>query len=99
MIRAALLRKEAKIFDKVASTMIAGLDATETKFFAHEGEVQEAKEVTAWSERRQMAELIARVFGEFYQKEDESKKGDFLNLNVFLQIVQKAEAERGIAPA
>lgn len=98
-IRAALIKKDQKIFDKVATVITDGLEAQETKFFSHLGRITDYRNVTNFGERRQYAELVAKIFGEFYQKEDESKKGNVINLNLFLGIVQKAEIERGLARA
>lgn len=50
-----------KIVDRIAE----GLDAEETKFFQHEGVVTEQRNVVAWSERRQYAELAAEFGGYF----------------------------------
>jgi hypothetical protein len=40
-----------------------GLEATETKFFQHEGRVTDSKELINWSERRAYAELAAEYGG------------------------------------
>lgn len=99
LIRAALLVKDKKIFQKVATVLSDGLEAQETKFFSHLGKIRETRNVVNFGERRQYAELVARIFGEFYQKEDETKKGNVINLNLFLGIVRKAELERGLVEA
>jgi hypothetical protein len=49
--------------DQIAKTIADGMAATETKFFSHEGVVQDKREVPAWSERRQYAELAAEYGG------------------------------------
>ena len=47
----------------IAKAIADGMAATETKFFSHEGVVQDQREVPAWSERRQYAELAAEYGG------------------------------------
>ena len=47
----------------IAKTIADGMAATETKFFSHEGLVQDQRDVPAWSERRQYAELAAEYGG------------------------------------
>jgi hypothetical protein len=47
----------------IAKTIADGMAATETKFFSHEGMVQDQRDVPAWSERRQYAELAAEYGG------------------------------------
>lgn len=47
----------------LVSYLRAGLDAMETKFFSKDGEVVEQVDVIAWSERRQYAELVAKMMG------------------------------------
>lgn len=49
--------------EQIAKTIAEGMAATETKFFSHEGVVQDQREVPAWSERRQYAELAAEYGG------------------------------------
>ncbi len=53
--------------------------ATETKFFSHEGLVQDQREVPAWSERRQYAELAAE-YGGYHKpaKGDQSQGGQVI---------------------
>ena len=50
--------------------------ATETKFFSHEGVVQDSRDVPAWSERRQYAEL-ATEYGGYHvsSKNDQGPSG------------------------
>ena len=48
--------------------------ATETKFFSHEGIVQDKREVPAWSERRQYAELAAE-YGGYHQPMKGDERG------------------------
>lgn len=97
LLRTELLLEDKKILKKVAHTMIAGLKAKEIKFFQNEGEVQETRQVISWSERRQYAELIAKVFGQLNPDGDDgSKGGNIYNLTLFLQMVQAAEKERGL---
>ena len=47
----------------IAKTIADGMAATETKFFSHEGLVQDQRDVPAWSERRQYAEIAAEYGG------------------------------------
>jgi hypothetical protein len=49
--------------NEIAETLKAGMQATETKFFAEKGVVQEQRDVIAWSERRLYAELVAEYGG------------------------------------
>ena len=61
---AALIRSTISA-DEVAQTLRAGLQATESKFFAEKGVVQDHRDVIAWGERRLYAELIAE-YGEYH---------------------------------
>lgn len=49
--------------EKIAQRINEGLDAMETKFFQFEGMVSDSRDVIAWGERRQYAELAARLKG------------------------------------
>ena len=49
--------------EQIAKTIADGMAATETKFFSYDGVVQDEREVPAWSERRQYAELAAEYGG------------------------------------
>jgi hypothetical protein len=49
--------------EKIAQRINEGLDAMETKFFQFQGTVSDTRDVIAWSERRQYAELAARLKG------------------------------------
>jgi hypothetical protein len=49
--------------------------ANETKFFSHEGVVQDKREVPAWSERRQYAELAAEFAGYHAPSKDDRERG------------------------
>ena len=51
------------------------MTATETKFFSHEGVVQDKREVPAWSERRQYAELAAEYGGYHLPIKDDARQG------------------------
>jgi hypothetical protein len=48
----AQLVREMILPGQIAKVLSEGMAATETKFFAHEGIVQDQREVPAWSERR-----------------------------------------------
>jgi hypothetical protein len=55
----AVLIRETVPPERIAKAIMEGLDANETRFFAHEGKVQDSREIPSWSERRQYAELAA----------------------------------------
>jgi hypothetical protein len=55
----AALMRETVPPERIAKAISEGLDAMETKFFSSEGEVKDSRDVIAWSERRQYAELAA----------------------------------------
>lgn len=55
--------RETVPLERIAKVLMEGIGATETKFFAHEGKVEDSREVVAWSERRQYAELAAEYGG------------------------------------
>jgi hypothetical protein len=59
---AQLIRRAAPAH-KLAKVISDGLEATETKFFQHEGRVTDSKELINWSERRAYAELAAEYGG------------------------------------
>jgi len=61
--------------EKIAKTIAAGIEANETKFFSHEGKVEDEREVIAWSERRQYAELAAEYGGYKPAAKDEGAHG------------------------
>jgi hypothetical protein len=65
----------------LAQRIAEGLNAKETKFFQHEGKVTDSREVIAWSERRQYAELAAR-YGSYVEPE----KGSDVNVGVGLTL-------------
>jgi hypothetical protein len=70
---AALIRSTISA-DEVAQTLRAGLQATESKFFAEKGVVQDQRDVVAWGERRLYAELIAE-YGGYVSGNDDQKHG------------------------
>jgi len=70
---AALIRETIPP-ERIAKTIMEGIGATETKFFAHEGEVQDSREVVAWSERRQYAVLAAEYGGYHLPEKVEGKQ-------------------------
>jgi hypothetical protein len=61
-MRAALAKLLAPA-EKIAQRINEGLDAMETKFFQFEGSVTDSRDVVAWGERRQYAELAAKLKG------------------------------------
>ena len=82
---AALIRKKISP-EKIAKRINEGLDAMETKFFQKDGNVVESRDVIAWSERRQYAELAAE-YGDYVapKKPVEGSVLDGIQVNV--QIV------------
>jgi len=69
----ALLIREMIPPEQIAKAIVEGMTATETKFFSHEGVVQDQRQVPAWSERRQYAELAAEYGG--YHKPSKGDQG------------------------
>jgi hypothetical protein len=53
--------------------LLSGLQAVETKFFAHEGRVVDIREVTAWETRRRYLEIAMKVKGMFAPEKHEHK--------------------------
>lgn len=49
--------------DKIVSVIESGLDASDSKFFAHEGVVMDQRDVPAWSDRREYAKLAVMLGG------------------------------------
>jgi phage terminase small subunit len=49
--------------ERIAQRMSEGLDAMETVFAKFEGRISDKTEVVSWSERRQYAELAAKMGG------------------------------------
>lgn len=74
-VRAAFARLVREMIPpgQIAQVLSEGMAATETKFFTHEGVVQDQREVPAWSERRQYAELAAEYGG--YHKPSNGDQG------------------------
>lgn len=74
-VRAAFsaLVRETVPADEIAETLKAGLKATDTKFFAEKGVIQE-REVIDWSERRQYAELAAELGG-YHARDSKEQRG------------------------
>jgi hypothetical protein len=59
--------------EKLSQRIAEGLDAKETKFFQHEGKVVETREVIAWAERRQYADLAATLKGLAVKEQEETE--------------------------
>jgi hypothetical protein len=57
------LVRETVPAEQIAKAIAEGISAKETKFFAHEGVVQDQRDVVAWSERRQYVQLAAEYGG------------------------------------
>lgn len=71
---AALIRETVPA-ERIAQAIMEGMGANETKFFSHEGVVQDKREVVAWSERRQYAELAAEYGGYHIPKKSDGNQG------------------------
>jgi hypothetical protein len=59
---AALIRETVPP-ERIAKVLEEGLGALETRFFSHEGVVQDTRDVVAWSERRAYAALVSEYGG------------------------------------
>ena len=64
-------------YEKVAQRIGEGLDATETKFFAHKGKIEDSADVINVSERRQYAELAAQM-GDYWTPKVQNQVGVFV---------------------
>ena len=93
--RAAMLKRNPEIYEKVAQRLDEGLDAQETKLFAHKGVVQDERNLISYSERREAASLIARIFGELNQREGDTQM-PAMNINQLFLIVKSAREARGL---
>jgi hypothetical protein len=71
---AALIRETVPA-ERIAQVIMEGMGANETKFFSHEGVVQDSRDVVAWSERRQYAELAAEYGGYHMPKKSDGNQG------------------------
>jgi hypothetical protein len=56
--------------EKIAMRIAEGLDATETRFATFEGKITDSKECIAYGERRQYAELAAKLSGVYPDKKE-----------------------------
>ena len=56
--------------EKIAMRIAEGLDATETRFATFEGQITDSKECIAYGERRQYAELAAKLSGVYADKKE-----------------------------
>jgi hypothetical protein len=95
----ALLLKDSHILDKVARTMIKGLKAKRVISAISgnkaNGGTTDFIEVPDMQERRKSAELIARSMKQL--GEDSHKDNNTpINFNVLIEMVEKAERERGL---
>ena len=61
--------------EKIVQAIAEGISATETKFFSHEGVVQDQREVPAWGERRQYLEIAAEYGGYYKPAKGEAGAG------------------------
>jgi hypothetical protein len=64
----ARLMRQAAPAQKIVKIIADGLDATETKFFAHEGKVTDQCEVIAWGKRRAYVELAVK-YGRYIEND------------------------------
>lgn len=71
---AALIRETIPP-EQIAKAIAEGISAKETKFFAHEGKVQDERQVVAWSERRQYAQLATEYGGYHVPDKDDREQG------------------------
>jgi phage terminase small subunit len=58
--------------EKIAQRIAEGLDAEETKFATFEGNITDARNTVAWSERRAYAELASKLGGFYVEKIEHS---------------------------
>ena len=72
----------------LAKRVAEGVNATETKFFAHEGRVVDQREVVAWGPRKAFAEIAAEWGG--YVEKDKAA-GD-VNLAVGFTLINNVKA-------
>jgi hypothetical protein len=68
--------------EKLAKRIQEGLDATETKLFAHDGKVADQREVPHYAERRQYAELAVKYGGYVEEKSSNVNVGQALNIHI-----------------
>lgn len=57
-------------WEKLAQRIAEGLDATEIKFFQHEGKVIQTVEVVDWEQRRKYIELAVKYAGYYVDKRE-----------------------------
>jgi|SRR5580692_8664918 hypothetical protein len=62
-----------------------GLAAEETKFFQHEGVVTDSKQVIAWSERRQYAQIAAE-WGGYVEKDKGSETNVAVGFSLYNNV-------------
>ena len=90
-------RQDDRIVEKVVTRMREGLDAVDLKMVRNmSGKVVDTEQHISWDQRRKTAMDIAKVFGVLDDDQD-GPDGSTYNLNMFIQIVQQAEKERGLA--
>lgn len=56
--------------EHIAQRISEGLDAEETKFWAEKGVVMDERNVVAWTERRNYAEMAAKYGGMYVEKQE-----------------------------
>ena len=93
-IKAALLRRNVTA-DRIAQKIDEGLEANETKFFAHEGEVIESRDCADYATREKYVRLAARLLG-YDTERDDPGGGMTINVNAFFTLIRQAEKARGL---
>ena len=71
---AALIRERISP-ERIVKAISDGLDAMETQFFAEKGVVKDQRDVIAWNERRQYAQLAAEYGGYHIAKKASEGEG------------------------
>ena len=74
-----------------------GLQANETKFFAHEGRVRTQRTVVAWNERHKYADTVCKIGGYYQQPDDGSKSHSVAPVTINLALVDPERARALLA--
>jgi phage terminase small subunit len=62
--------------ERIKQRLSEGIDAMETKFFAHEGKVVQSRDVVSWEERRKYLELAVKFGGYYVEKQEVTVKDE-----------------------
>jgi phage terminase small subunit len=62
--------------ERIRQRLSEGLDAMETRFFAHEGKVVQKRDVVSWEERRKYLELAVKFGGYYVEKQEVTVKNE-----------------------